>query len=146
MRSSFPGFPKETAHDLSSAFLAFKFGLYAKAIRECTEAIARIPGGAANDTLKKALEVIRANAQDRESSQVNTTIRAGFQEADLKYLAVNLSLEQAEDPGSLNLDNALVLVYVVALITSADDEETLGEHRRLIVRMLADYKKALGLE
>ena len=52
----------------------------------------------------------------------------------------------AEDPGTLNLDNALILVYVVALITSPDDEEALEEHRRLIVRMLTDYKKALGLE
>ena len=58
----------------------------------------------------------------------------------------DLPVEKVEDPGTLNLDNALILTYVVALITSPEDEEALGEHHRLIVRMLTDYKKALGLE
>ena len=45
MRSFFPGFPGETAHEIASAFLAFKYGLYANAARECTNAIALVPGG-----------------------------------------------------------------------------------------------------
>ena len=62
------------------------------------------------------------------------------------YTAINLPADKIEDPGTLELDNALILVYVVALITSPDDEEMLEEHRRMIVRMLTDYKKAMGLE
>ena len=84
--------------------------------------------------------------QDRENSLVSADPGVSFSEAEMKYVAVTIPPGNAEDPGTLNLDNALILVYVVALITSPDDEETLGEHRRLIVRMLTDYKKALGLE
>lgn len=146
MRSYFPGFPGETAHETASAFLAFRYGLYANAARECTNAIALVPGGEANGALKKALEILRTTATDRENSLVSADHGAGFSEAELKYVAVTIRPGDAEDPATLNLDNALVLVYVVALITSPDDEETLEEHRRYIVRMLAGYKKALGLE
>lgn len=146
IRPSFPGFPPATAHEIASAFLAFKFGLYANAVRECTHALGLIPGGDANAALKKALEIIRANAQDRDSSLVNTSPGIAFSEAELRFVPVNLPAERIEDPGSFSLDNALILAYAVALITSPDDEETMGEHRKLIVRMLADYKKALGLE
>jgi len=121
MRPYFPGFPGETAHEIASAFLAFKFGLYANAVRECTHAIALVPGGMPNEALRRALEIIRANA-------------------------INLPADKVEDPGTLNLVNALILTYVVALITSPDDEEAMGEHRKLILRMLSDYKKELGLE
>ena len=146
MRPHFPGFQGETAHEIASAFLAFKFGLYANAVRECTHAIALIPGGDSNGALKKALEIIRANARDRDNSLVTSDLEIVFSEADLKFVAINLPAEKVEDPGTLNLDNALILVYVVALITSPDDEEALEEHRRMIVRLLTDYKKALGLE
>jgi hypothetical protein len=146
MRPYFPGFPGETAHEIASAFLAFKFGLYANAVRECTHAIGLIPGGDSSGALKKALEIIRANAQDRDNSLVTADPGVAFSESELRYVAITIPPEKAEDPGTLNLDNALILVYVVALITSPDDEETMGEHRRLIVRMLTDYKKALGLE
>jgi hypothetical protein len=144
IRPFFPGFPPETAHEIASAFLAFKFGLYANAVRECTNALALIPGGEANGILKKALEIVRANAQDRDDSRVTADLGYGFSEADRQFIAVSLPAEAIEDPGSLNLDNALILIYCVALITSPDDEEALEEHRLLIVRMLKDYKKALG--
>ena len=146
MRPHFPGFPPDTAHEIASAFLAFKFGLYANAARECTNAIALVPDGESNRALKKALEIIRANAQDRDNSVVTADPGVAFSPAELAYVAVTIPLENAEDPGTLNLDNALILVYVVALITSPDDDEALEEHRTLIVRMLTDYKKALGLE
>ncbi len=146
MRPYFPGYPGETAHEIASAFLAFKFGLYANAVRECSHAISLIPPDAANDGVKKALEIIRANAQDRDNSQVTADLSFAFSEAERQYIAISLPADKIEDPGTLALDNALILTYVVALITSPDDEEALGEHRRLIVRMLNDYKKALGLE
>ena len=147
MRPHFPGFPPDTAHEIASAFLAFKFGLYANAARECTNAIALVPDGESNRALKKALEIIRANAQDRENSVVTADPGAAFSpDQNCGMLLSRFPLENAEDPGTLNLDNALILVYVVALITSPDDEEALEEHRTLIVRMLRDYKKALGLD
>ena len=69
-----------------------------------------------------------------------------FVDTERQYIAINLPAEKIEDLRSLNLDNALILTYVVALITSPENEEVMEEHRRLIVRMLTDYKKALGLE
>jgi hypothetical protein len=146
IRPHFPGFSGETAHEIASAFLAFKFGLYANAVRECTHALSLIPAGGANTALKKALEILRTNAQDRDNSQVTTAPGIFFSDAERQYIAVSLPVENVEDTGTLTLDNALILIYVVALITSPEDEEALGEHRRLIFRMLSDYKKALSLE
>lgn len=146
IRPHFPGFPPATAHEIASAFLAFKYGLYSKAIDECTNALGLIPGGEPNAALKKALEILRANARDRENSLVNTNPGIAFTEAEQKYIPVSLPSDRIEDPGSYNLDNAFILTYAVALITSSDDEETMGEHRKLIIRTLTDYKKALGLE
>ena len=146
MRPHFPGFPQETAHEIASAFLTFKFGLYANAVRECVHALSHIPAGEANAALKKALEILRTNAQDRDNSQVTSDTRIFFKDAEQQYVAISVPAEKIEDPGTLTLDNAIILTYVVALITSPDDEEALGEHRRLIVRLLTDYKKALGLD
>jgi hypothetical protein len=146
MREYFPGFPPATAHEIASAFLAFKFGLYEKAVSECTNAIGLIPDSTQNAALKKALAILRANAESRNNSQVAPEITIAFDEGERAFVAIVIPPEKNEDPATLDVDNALILVYVVALITSADDEDALEEHRRLIVRLLADYKKALGLE
>jgi hypothetical protein len=146
MRASYPGFPPETAHEIASAFLAFKFGIYANAARECTHAISLIPDGAPNAALKKALSIVRANALDRDNSQVTADLAVAFSPEERKFAAITLPEDRIEDPGTFELDNAIILVYVVALITSSDDEEALEEHRRLIVRLLTDYKKALEIE
>jgi hypothetical protein len=146
MRASYPGFPPTTAHEIASAFLAFKFGIYANAVRECTHAISLIPDSASNAALKKALSIVRANAQDRNNSQVTADLTVVFSPEERRFTAINLPEEKIEDPGTYELDNAIILVYVVALITSEDDEDALEEHRRLIVRLLTDYKKAMGID
>jgi hypothetical protein len=146
MRGQFRGFPAATSHEIASAFLAFKFGLYENAVRECAHAIALIPDSAPNAALKKALLILKANADDRNNSQVTADLTVAFTDAERAFVPIVIPPERNEDPGTLELDNALVMVYVVALITSADDEEALEEHRRLIVRLLTDYKKALGME
>ncbi len=145
MKPHFPGFPDSTAHDITSAFLAFKFGLYPTAIRECTQAISLIPDSGANNALKKALSIVRANAQDLENSQFSADLSVGFSDEELKYVPISLPQDQIEDPRSLALDNALVMIYSVAVITSPDDEEAMIEHRKFITRLLQTYKKALGV-
>jgi len=146
MRSSYPGFPPSMAHEIASAFLAFKFGIYANAVKECTHAISLIPDSAPNAALKKALSIVRANAQDRENAKVTADLSVSFSPEERRFTAIGLPEDKIEDPGTYELDNAIILIYVVALITSHDDEEALEEHHRLIVRLLSDYKKALGLE
>ena len=54
MRPLFNGIPATTAHEIASAFLAFKFGLYPNAIHECTQAISLIPDSGVNAVLNAA--------------------------------------------------------------------------------------------
>jgi len=146
MRTHYPRFPSGTSHEIASAFLAFRFGLYENAVKECSHALSLIPDSPANAALKKALAIVQANAEDRNNSQVTPDLSVAFSQEERMYTAINLPAEKIEDPGTLELDNALILTYVVALITSPEDEEMLEEHRRMIVRMLSDYKKAMGME
>lgn len=145
LRPHFPGFPESTAHEIASAFLAFKFGLYPTAVRECTQAISLIPDSGANNALKKALSIVRANAQDLENAQFTADLSIVFSDEENSFVPINLPGDHIEDPGKLTLDNALVLIYCVAVITSPDDEDAMTEHRTFIVRLLNGYKKALGL-
>jgi hypothetical protein len=146
MKASFSGLPPATAHEIASAFLAFKFALWANAARECTHAISRIPDSAPNAALKKALAIVKANAEDRDNAQVTADLSVSFSDSERQFTAINLPPEKIEDAGTCELDNAIILIYVVALIASEDDEEALEEHRRTIVRLLTDYKKAMGFE
>jgi hypothetical protein len=145
MRPHFTGFPVVTAHEIASAFLAFKFGLFHNAVHECTQAISLIPDNEANVALKKALSIVRANAQNLENAQFTSDFSIFFSENERQYVPIMLPPDQIEDPGSLELDNALILIYSVAVITSPEDEEAMTEHRKFIVRLLSGYKKALGL-
>jgi hypothetical protein len=146
MRTHYSRFPPGTAHEIASAFLAFKIGLYENAVRECSHALSLVPDSAANAALKKALAIVQVNAEDRNNARVTPNLSVAFTPEERMFTAVNIPPEKNEAPGTLELDNALILVYVVALITSPDDEEMLEEHRRMIVRMLTDYKKAMGME
>lgn len=146
MREQFPAFPPETAHEIASAFLQFTFGLYENAVRECTHALALIPDSPPNAALKKALAIIQAHAGLRHNSQVASDLTIGFTEPERAYVAIDLPDDQIGDRATFELDNAIIFIWVVALITSSEDEEALLEHRRSIVRTLADYKKALGLQ
>jgi hypothetical protein len=145
LRPGFTGLPEKTAHEIASAFLAFRFGLYRNAVHECTQAISLLPDTRAYNALKKALSIVRANAQDLENAQFTANLSITFSEDERQFIPILLPGDQIEDPGSLELDNALILIYSVALITSPDDEETMTEHRKFILRLLNGYKKALGI-
>lgn len=145
LRPHFTGFPVVTAHEIASAFLAFKFGLYRNAVHECTQAISHIPDSGANLALKKALSIVRANAQDLENAQFTPDLSVTFSENERIYVPIILPQDKIEDPGKLELDNALILIYSVAVLTSPDDEEAMAEHRKFIIRLLNGYKKALGI-
>ena len=145
MRPRFNGFPAEAAHEIASAFLAFKFGLYPNAIRECTQAISLIPDNGVNDALKKALSIVRTNATNLTNAQFTADLTLAFSEEERPYIPVNLPPDKTEDPGTFQLDNALIFIYTVAVITSPDDDEALAEHHKFIIRLLTGYKKALGL-
>lgn len=145
LRPQYVTIKRKTAHEIASAFLAFKFGLYNNAVHECDLALTLIPNGECNDALKKALIIVRANAQDLDNAQVTPDLSVIFAENERPFIAVNLPPEKIEDPGTLELDNALVLLYAVATLTSPDDEQALDEHRKFVIKLLSAYKMALGL-
>jgi hypothetical protein len=145
LKPHFNSIPAPTAHEIASAFLAYRFGLYPNVIQECNQAIAQIPDNEANRVLIKALSIVRANAQNLDNSQFLEGVTIEFSENEAPYLPINLPVEKIEDPGSYKMDNALVLLYAVASITSTDDEEIMAEHYKFIIRLLTGYKKALGI-
>ena len=145
MRPLFMGISPSVAHELASAFLAFKFGLYTNTVRECSHVLARIPEGEPYQALAKAVTIVRANAQDLDNSQVTADLSVAFSEKEREFVAINLPGEQIEDPATLGLDNALIFIYVVALVSSPEDAEALDEHHKFIIRLLTGYKKGLGI-
>jgi hypothetical protein len=145
MKPHFTSIPAATAHEIASAFLAFRFRLYPNVIKECTHAFSLIPDGGSNAALKKALAIIRANAQNLDNSQFTADLSVTFSENELPYIPLNIPKDRIEDTGTFELDNALVLIYAVAGIASPDDEEVLAEHHKFIIRLLNGYKKALGI-
>ena len=151
IRGEIDDIPDTTAHEIASAFLAFRFGLYANAARECTHAIGLLGPGknpahtGAYAALKKALAIVLANAQDLDKSLVTADLSVEFDGQERTYSAIPLAPDAVEDPGTLELDNALILVYAAAVIASSEDEDAMEEHRNYIVRLLTGYKKALGI-
>ncbi len=151
IRKGIDDIPDTTAHEIASAFLQFRFGLYANAVKECSHAIALLGPGkdpahnGAYAALKKALAIVHANALDLDKSQFTADLSLKFEEQERAFIAINLAPDTVEDPGTLELDNALILVYAAALVASSEDEEAMGEHRKFIVRLLTGYKKALGI-
>lgn len=145
MKKEYTAIPPAAAHEIASAFLQYKFGLYENAVRECTHAITLIPDSTPNAALKKALAIVRTNADIRNKSEVTPDLSIIFSETERAFVAIRLQANWDGDPATLSLDNAIILIYVVALITSLDDEEALEEHRRFIVRLLTDYKRSLDL-
>ncbi|PKL56899.1 MAG: hypothetical protein CVV34_07645 [Methanomicrobiales archaeon HGW-Methanomicrobiales-5] len=151
IRSGIDDIPETTAHEIASAFLSFRFELFANAVKECTHAIALLGPGkdpahsAAHAALRKALGIVLANAQDLDNSRVTADTGIRFDERERTYIAIRLPPDAVEVPATLELENALVLIYAAALIASPEDEGAMGEHRKYFVRMLTAYKKALGI-
>lgn len=146
MRSQYARISPAAAHALASAFLAFKYGLYENVIRDCEYAATLFPDEGPNAALKKALLILRGHAVYRLNAQDTEDLGLAFSPAEQAYAAIAIPPEAIEDAATLALDNALVLIWTVALNTSPDDEESLEEHREMIVAILRTYKKAMGME
>jgi len=144
-RPDVPVLAEKDAHRIASAFLAFKFGLFAKAAEECQAALSTVPEGKGAAALKKALQAVLVNARDLDNSRVTADSSVSFTPEEKAYCPIVIPDERNEDPASLTLDNALVLVYVAALIRSPEDADALEEHRNYIIRILTSYKSALGI-
>lgn len=136
---------RETAHEIASAVLAFKFTLYPKTMESIDTAISRLKGEGAFTALRKALTIIRDRAENLEKSGVKGYSGLTFTPEEEQYLAIIIAADQIESSEILALDNALLLAYAVAYLCSPDDGQMLDEHQNFALQILAAYKEAMGL-
>jgi len=146
IRPAYQRIPKKAAHALASAFLSFRFGLYTKTLQECAAALPLIPAGNGSEALKRAVLIVSGYAEALVNSRVKPDNAIVFPETEHAFLAINLPPDRIDDPDTLGLDNALILIYSAAMIASPDEEgEVLEEHRKNILTILETYKRALGI-
>ncbi|MFA7197781.1 MAG: hypothetical protein WC093_00680 [Methanoculleus sp.] len=135
---------EETGHQVAQSLLTYKFGLYGNAVEKSTATLARLNAVTPHpDTLERALLILRERAGGFVDSRVTENPEHTFAEEDSDYLAIHLRPDQVEDPATLDLDNALVLLYAVGIETSPDDEQALEEHQRFVFQILEGYKEKL---
>ncbi|NYT06635.1 MAG: hypothetical protein GKC05_00035 [Methanomicrobiales archaeon] len=135
---------RDTAHEIASAVLSYKLGLYPKSIESADSASARLPGEGAFPAVRKALTIIRDRAQKLEQSDVKGYSTLSFSPDEEQYLAIIIPADQIANRENFTLDNALVLAYAVAYLCSPDDGQMLDEHQNFIIRILLSYKEQMG--
>ncbi len=145
LRPMYSDIDRKTAHEIASAFLSFKYGLYGNAVTQATQAISLLNDSGPDTILKKALTILKTRAGNLENADVSPVTGIEFGEPEQSYMAIHVLPEANEDPATLTLDNALILIYAVSLLTSEDDEQALDEHQKFIVGLLTSYKRAMGL-
>jgi hypothetical protein len=145
IKPEFKNIPQKISHKIASAFFSFKFGLYQNTIEDCKLALSRIPDDGTYGALQKALQIVQFNAEDLENGRVIADTRASFSDTERRFVAINPPQDTIEDPASLELDNALILIYAVSKNNSFDDEQALDEHQKFVVKILSSYKSALGI-
>jgi hypothetical protein len=134
---------RDTAHEIASAVLSFKFGIYPNAIAGADKATDRLKGEGAFTTLRKALTIIRDRAESLQASQVKSYSEKTFSADDFQYLAIVLPPEFIESSDNFALDNAVILAYAVAYLCSPDDGQSLDEHQNFVIQILSFYKEAM---
>jgi hypothetical protein len=135
----------DTAHEIASAVLSFKFGIYPNSVNSAEKAIARLRGEGSITALRKGLVIIRDRAEKLQVSMVKAYSEKLFSGDDFQYLPLVFPPELIESPENFNLDNALVLCYAVAYLCSPDDGQMLDEHQNFVIQILNSYKEAMGL-
>lgn len=145
LRVMFGDVDRGTSHEIAQAFLTFRFGLYGNAVKQADEAILLMKETEPQRVLKKALTILRERAHNLENADVTPVTDISFTDDEAPYLAIHIPDVANQDPATLQLNNAIILIYSVSYMTSEDDEQTLDEHEKFIVGILNSYKKAMGL-
>ncbi|TAJ44239.1 hypothetical protein [Methanofollis fontis] len=145
IRPACAGIDKETGHAIASALLSYKFGLYGNAVEKAEAAIRLIEKKGAPKAIYTALGLLKRRAADLKAAVIVSEGLTLFSPEDREYLAMDLSEDLIEDRISFSIDNALILLYAVGLITSPDDEQALDEHRGFPIQIITSYRKQLDL-
>ncbi|MCG7854804.1 MAG: hypothetical protein MIO88_03005 [Methanoregulaceae archaeon] len=139
----FRSIDRDTAHEIASAVLSYKFELYPNAIEGADTAASRLTGEGAVAAVRKALTIIRDRAVKLEQSAVKGYSALSFSPDEEQYLAIIIPADQIESRESFTLDNALVLAYAVAYLCSPDDGQMLDEHQNFVIQILSSYKEQM---
>jgi hypothetical protein len=134
-----------TAHEIATAFLSYKFGLYGMAAGSAETAARAMGASEPEQVLKKALLIVQERAKNLENAIVTTATIVSFEPSQDPYLAIVLPKERVEEPDMLQIENALMLIYAVAYTTASEDEQALDEQQNYVVQIIMAYKKALNL-
>jgi hypothetical protein len=145
LRVMYKDVDRKTSHEIAQAFLSFRFGLYGNTVKQADDAIRLMKETEPQKVLKKALTMMRERASNLENADVTPVTDIFFVDDDAPYLAIHIPEETNQDPATLQLDNAIILIYSVSYMTSEEDEQTLDEHQKYIIGILNSYKKAMGL-
>lgn len=143
MRPIYNRISQKTAHDIAATYLSYKFGLYGKAAEEASRASGTLPEGTNMGLLKKALAMIGDRSKKLDSSDYSLETSVSFTQEDLPFLAMNLRADQVEDMSILFFDNAILLIYAAAYVSSSDDQDTLDEQSALAINILETYQTSL---
>ncbi len=143
LRPVYKGLPRKTAHEVATAVLSFKFGLYTKAIESVDRALPTLGDSEPERVLRKALTIVREKADRLMVADVAPVTAEPFSGPDLMYLVLTLPPEKIEDADTLQLDNALILLFAVGYIASPDDAQALEEQEKFVIQTLNEYRRAL---
>ena len=143
MRPTYNRISQKTAHDVAATYLSYKFGLYGKAAEEASRALGALPDGDNMTRLKKALVMIGERSKKLDNSDYSLDTSVSFTPDDLPFLAMNLGEDQVEDMSILFFDNAILLIYAAAYVSSSEDQDTLDEQSALAINILETYQNSL---
>lgn len=146
MKQPFSVIDEGGAHQIAFAFLTFKMGLYDDTVRRCEKSLEMLKSTKAPSALEKSLKVIQERARDLSQSRIQSTNIPLFSPEERHYTAINVPLEQVEDPIHLTISNSLLLLYAIAINMSPDDATALEEQERYVIHILDGYKKLLNIE
>ncbi|MEA2034733.1 MAG: hypothetical protein U9N40_04480 [Euryarchaeota archaeon] len=142
-----------TGHKIASTLISFRMDLYDRVIEQADNAINRLEKkGNEFGVIKKSLQIVREEAkklvgskssvksqytwegetasEEYEYKDDTSRIELTFEEDEIKYLPIQLPETDVEVRETYNRDNALILLYVVASISSPYDESALDEYMK----------------
>lgn len=154
---------EDTGHRIASVLLAFDMGMYDRAIEQCNALLA-ITDKNAPAIVISAIRIISEQAKEqsglplRFKSEYNLEGKAEIQQSGYKgenkikhysfepeqrdFFAIKIPDEKIEGQEGFEQDNALILLYAVAIISSPYDEQALEERLgKLVLHKMRFYLK-----
>jgi hypothetical protein len=135
---------ERAGHEIALALISYKFEIYENVLKRCDRAIGLLGDSDAEATVRNALGILREDATYYRDHISIRSYSYAFTDEERAYLALDIPEDQIEYMPGFQLDNALLLIYAVALISSPDDRAALEEQRKFALMIIEPYLKLLG--